>query len=74
LTHSHFARRFRTAINVLGDSIGAGLVYHLSKDELSELDALGRRPSQAPGSGFEAVPMRDLDEADNASGAKKTAV
>merc|ERR1712173_339745 len=29
--------RFRTAINVLGDSIGAGLVYHLSKDELDEM-------------------------------------
>merc|ERR1712002_1138787 len=27
--------RFRTAINVLGDSIGAGIVYHLSKDQLS---------------------------------------
>ena len=26
--------RFRTAINVLGDSIGAGIVYHLSKAEL----------------------------------------
>ena len=26
--------RFRTAINVLGDSIGAGIVYHLSKEEL----------------------------------------
>ena len=30
--------RFRTAINVLGDSIGAGLVYHLSKDELAQAD------------------------------------
>ena len=30
--------RFRTAINVLGDSIGAGIVYHLSKEEL-ELEA-----------------------------------
>ena len=29
--------RFRTAINVLGDSIGAGIVYHLSKNELAEL-------------------------------------
>ena len=27
--------RFRTAINVLGDAIGAGIVYHLSKNELS---------------------------------------
>lgn len=37
--------RFRTAINVLGDSIGAGLVYHLSK---KELDDFNRAPG-APG-------------------------
>merc|ERR1719250_94618 len=30
--------RFRTAINVLGDSIGAGIVYHLSKNELDEME------------------------------------
>jgi len=30
--------RFRTAINVLGDSIGAGIVNHLSKEELLRLD------------------------------------
>ena len=30
--------RFRTAINVLGDSIGAGLVYHLSKAELEQFE------------------------------------
>lgn len=29
--------RFRTMINVLGDSIGAGIVDHLSKSELSKL-------------------------------------
>merc|ERR1711902_398690 len=28
--------RFRTAINVLGDSIGAGLVYELSKNDLED--------------------------------------
>jgi hypothetical protein len=27
--------RFRTAINVLGDAIGAGIVAHLSKEELA---------------------------------------
>merc|ERR1712107_337374 len=32
--------RFRTAINVLGDSIGAGIVNHLSKEELLRLDKL----------------------------------
>jgi len=30
--------RFRTAINVLGDSLGAGIVAHLSKGELDELE------------------------------------
>jgi Na+/H+-dicarboxylate symporter len=29
--------RFRTTINVLGDSIGAGIVDHLSKSELQKL-------------------------------------
>lgn len=31
--------RFRTSVNVVGDSYGAGIVYHLSKAELEELDA-----------------------------------
>ncbi|KAK1802252.1 hypothetical protein P4O66_021921, partial [Electrophorus voltai] len=31
--------RFRTSVNVIGDSYGAGIVYHLSKDELDMLDA-----------------------------------
>ena len=30
--------RFRTAINVLGDSLGAGIVNHLSRKELHQLD------------------------------------
>ncbi|KAI7790604.1 putative excitatory amino acid transporter 2, partial [Triplophysa rosa] len=31
--------RFRTSVNVVGDSYGAGIVYHLSKPELDALDA-----------------------------------
>uniref|UniRef100_A0A3B4YYS4 Amino acid transporter n=1 Tax=Stegastes partitus TaxID=144197 RepID=A0A3B4YYS4_9TELE len=31
--------RFRTSVNVVGDSYGAGIVYHLSKDELDMYDA-----------------------------------
>ncbi|XP_066509441.1 excitatory amino acid transporter 2-like [Hoplias malabaricus] len=31
--------RFRTSVNVIGDSYGAGIVYHLSKDELDMFDA-----------------------------------
>ena len=50
--------RFRTAINVLGDSIGAGIVYHLSKDQLSrdELDELGDTDKE-----LDSVPMMDLN-------------
>lgn len=32
--------RFRTAINVLGDTIGAGIVDHLSQDDLKLMDRL----------------------------------
>ncbi|XP_062249210.1 excitatory amino acid transporter 2-like isoform X1 [Platichthys flesus] len=31
--------RFRTSVNVVGDSYGAGIVYHLSKHELDSFDA-----------------------------------
>lgn len=31
--------RIRTSINVLGDAFGAGIVDHLTKDELAEMDA-----------------------------------
>lgn len=31
--------RIRTSINVLGDGYGAGIVYHLSKEELDKMDA-----------------------------------
>lgn len=50
--------RFRTAINVLGDSIGAGIVYHLSKDEL---DTMGSKPPTKQGD-FESIPMTDALE------------
>ena len=32
--------RFRTAINVLGDSIGAGIVSQLSRQELREIETM----------------------------------
>ena len=49
--------RFRTTINVLGDSIGAGIVYHLSKSDLAEIR--GRRDAEAA----EAVANGKADEA-----------
>jgi len=50
--------RFRTAINVLGDSLGAGIVYHLSK---AELDQMGGKLNNHQ-DGFESVPMTDIEE------------
>ena len=37
-----FIFRFRTALNVLGDAIGAGLVHHLSKEELAAMNEEGK--------------------------------
>lgn len=34
-----FRDRLRTSINVLGDAYGAGIVYHLTKDDLARMDA-----------------------------------
>ena len=53
-----FFYRFRTAINVLGDSIGAGLVYHLSKKELEEVS------NKKMEGGFEALPMTEIEDND----------
>merc|ERR1719348_1629826 len=50
--------RFRTAINVLGDSIGAGIVYHLSKKELATMGTTTKQPKIKDG--FESVPMTDV--------------
>merc|ERR1712066_759005 len=40
--------RFRTTINVVGDSIGAGIVNHLSKGELEEMDKIGETEESIP--------------------------
>lgn len=34
-----FSDRFRTTINVLGDSLGAGIIDHLSRGELADMDS-----------------------------------
>ena len=33
-----FSDRFRTSVNVLGDAFGAGIVHHLSKEDLARED------------------------------------
>jgi len=50
--------RFRTAINVLGDSIGAGIVYELSKGDLESVE-LNKKTTDG---GFEAVPMTEIED------------
>jgi Na+/H+-dicarboxylate symporter len=40
--------RFRTALNVMGDAIGTGIVFHLSK---AELDALVRAETAVANTG-----------------------
>ena len=58
--------RFRTAINVLGDSIGAGLVYYLSKDELENMGTIKKHMD----GGFESVPMTDFEDRNDAENNK----
>ncbi|KAL9964511.1 hypothetical protein ACROYT_G028162 [Oculina patagonica] len=43
-----FLDRFRTTVNVLGDSIGAGVVEHLSRDDLRKYDCNGIVDDRAP--------------------------
>lgn len=48
--------RFRTTVNVLGDSIGAGVVEHLSRDDLRKYDCNGIVDDRAPLSKLEKDP------------------
>ena len=70
--------RFRTAINVLGDSIGAGIVYHLSKDELETseelkdaenggaamMETLQAAPSSTNGDNTNSIPSQQKQNGD----------
>ena len=54
--HYYFIRdRFRTCVNVMGDALGAGIVDHLSRDDikLSELDANDETPLKHNGGALE---------------------
>ena len=50
-----FRDRFRTTVNVLGDSIVAGVVEHLSREDLKNFDDYN-------GSVNEIVPLSNRDE------------
>ncbi|XP_078048276.1 excitatory amino acid transporter 2 [Augochlora pura] len=49
--------RIRTSINVLGDAYGAGIVYHLSKDELEKMDQERKFEGLETG-----TPLEDISE------------
>jgi len=53
--------RFRTTVNVLGDAIGAGIVYHLSKGELDKMDQIG--PETTNNEGIELTHQKSSDDA-----------
>ncbi|KAL9964480.1 hypothetical protein ACROYT_G028126 [Oculina patagonica] len=50
-----FMDRFRTVLNVLGDAIGAGIVEHLSRDELREADKSKMEEGEKDGEGTELI-------------------
>ena len=57
LTADWLLDRFTTAINVLGDSIGAGIVSHLSSEELAELEAREAREAREAGEVNEGIEL-----------------
>lgn len=61
--------RFRTSVNVLGDSFGAGIVYHLSRAELDETDRKHDEIQRRKSSAHTAIEMEGL-EADGLHGKK----
>ena len=50
--------RFRTTVNVLGDSIGAGVVEHLSRDDLQKYD-------NCNGAVDDTLPLSNQDKTDD---------
>ena len=55
--------RFRTCVNVMGDALGAGIVEHLSRDEIkfSEFDTNEEIPLKNNDSAFEEEAKEEID-------------
>lgn len=54
-----FMDRFRTTVNVLGDAIGAGIVAHLSRDELLAADMADLEQGEASDQLIAKYPAKD---------------
>ncbi|XP_069696629.1 excitatory amino acid transporter-like isoform X1 [Periplaneta americana] len=64
--------RIRTSINVLGDAYGAGIVYHMSKDELDRMDA--ERGADIMESGAKAAEAADCISRPTPAGSSETQI
>jgi len=65
-----FLDRLRTAVNVMGDGFGAGIVAHLSKDDLSDLPEIRNGPEGVE-KGVDNISFKgDKDEKEPKSKAK----
>ena len=51
-----FRDRCRTMANVMGDSIGAGIVQHLSRDQLEKYD-----DPESPGATIQLHPVPEIE-------------
>lgn len=56
-----FMDRFRTVLNILGDAVGAGIVAHLSRDELKEADQSKMEEGDKEGEGTELIKKPEND-------------
>ncbi|KAL9964518.1 hypothetical protein ACROYT_G028172 [Oculina patagonica] len=62
-----FLDRFRTCVNVMGDALGAGIVDHLSRDDIkfSELDTNEDTPLKHNGGALDEEDQEEEDEEDD---------
>ena len=60
-----FRDRIRTPVNVIGDAVGAAIVYHLSKNDLEEMDRQHRlREEERSHQRSTSLVMDELEEMD----------